>query len=76
MKIRQISKVPIFSIVEETCRHLKLHKIKKVGILATTATIENQLYTRPLYENNIVSILPLACQQAHYNSNYCQSSER
>jgi aspartate racemase len=71
-EIRQISKVPIFSIVEETCRHLKLHKIKKVGILATTATIENQLYTRPLYENNIVSILPLACQQAVISEIICR----
>jgi aspartate racemase len=61
--VRQISKVPIFSIVEETCRHLKVQKIKKVGVLATTATIENQLYTRPLYENNIISIVPLTCQQ-------------
>jgi aspartate racemase len=61
--IREAAKVPIFSIVEETCRYLKIQKIKKVGILATTATIENQLYTRPLCENNIVPILPLACQQ-------------
>lgn len=61
--IRQTSKVPVFSIVEETCRHLKVNKIKTVGILATTATIENQLYTRPLYENNIIPILPLTFQQ-------------
>jgi aspartate racemase len=61
--IREAAKVPIFSIVEETSRYLKIQKIKKVGILATTATIENQLYTRPLCENNIVPILPLACQQ-------------
>jgi aspartate racemase len=63
-EIREASKVPIFSIVEETCRYLKRHKMKTVGILATTATIENQLYTRPLYENNIVPILPKACEQA------------
>ncbi len=56
--IRQASKVPVFSIVEETCRFLKMHKIKKVGILATTASVDNQLYTKPLYENNIVPILP------------------
>lgn len=61
--IREVSKVPVFSIVEETCRHLKLHKVKKVGILATTASIENQLYIKPLYENNIAPILPLLHQQ-------------
>ena len=61
--IREVSKVPVFSIVEETCRHLKLHKIRKVGILATTASVDNQLYTRPLYENNIIPILPMTYQQ-------------
>lgn len=62
-EIREVSKVPIFSIVEETCRYLKIHNIKKVGILATIATIQNQLYTRPLYESHIVPILPLPCEQ-------------
>lgn len=70
--IRQTSKVPIFSIVEETCRHLKVNKIKTVGILATTATIENQLYTRPLYENNIISVLPLTFQQVLVSEIICR----
>lgn len=71
-EIREVSKVPLFSIVEETCRHLAAHKIKKVGILATAATIESHLYTRPLYENNIASILPSTYQQAVVSEIICR----
>ncbi|MDF2633153.1 MAG: aspartate racemase [Pelosinus sp.] len=70
--IRQAAKVPVFSIVEETCRHLKQHKLKKIGILATTASIDHQLYTRPLYENNIVPILPMKCQQTVVSEVICR----
>ena len=62
--IRERSRVPIFSIVEETCKHLINCNRKQVGILATTATIENQLYTRPFLESNIVPIIPTEEQQA------------
>jgi len=61
--IRRISKVPVLSIVEETCRHLMICNIKRVGILATTATIEAGLYQRFFYENNIIPILPNKSQQ-------------
>lgn len=62
-EIREVSKVPVFSIVEETYTHLRMCNRKRVGIVATTATIQSQLYTRPFYENNIIPILPLTCQQ-------------
>ena len=71
-EIRQTAKVPVFSIVEETCRHLRQSKIKKAGILATTASIKSQLYTKLMYEHDIVPIKPLEQQQAAVSEIICR----
>ena len=43
-EIRGSVKVPVLSIVEETIKFLKKNNFKTVGIVSTSATIENKLY--------------------------------
>jgi aspartate racemase len=52
-EIRNSVKIPVLSIIEETSDFLRQEKIKKVGLLATTATIKNKLFNENLKQNGI-----------------------
>lgn len=57
-KIRNSVKIPVLSIVEETTNFLTSKGVSRVGLLATTSTINNKIYHKPLEENGIKIILP------------------
>jgi len=61
--LRKSVKIPVLSIVEETVRFLKDNKMKKVGIVSTSATIKNRLYEDAFTENNIAFESPNDLQQ-------------
>src|SRR3989344_3167462 len=56
--IRKSVKVPVLSIVEETVKFLQQEKMKKVGIVSTSATIKNKLYENAFAEKNIAYVEP------------------
>lgn len=62
-KIRQAVKIPILSIIEETNNFLEQHSIKKVGLLATSTTINHRLYNSVLEKNGIEVIIPSVDKQ-------------
>lgn len=62
--IRNSVKVPVLSIVEETVKFLKKNNFNKVGIVSTSATIENKLYENAFKENGIGYEAPDDFQQA------------
>lgn len=63
-EIRKAVDIPVLSIVEETIKFLKTININRVGILSTSATIENKLYETALEENGIDYVTPDAFEQA------------
>ncbi|PIZ98912.1 MAG: hypothetical protein COX77_03110 [Candidatus Komeilibacteria bacterium CG_4_10_14_0_2_um_filter_37_10] len=63
-EIRSAVNIPVLSIVEETVKFLKKNNFFKVGIVSTSATIENKLYENSFAENNIGYKTPDALQQA------------
>jgi len=63
-EIRNAVKIPVLSIVEETVKFLKKNNLDKVGIISTSATIENKLYENAFEENGIGYETPDASQQA------------
>lgn len=63
-EIRGSVKVPVLSIVEETIKFLKKNNFKTVGIVSTSATIENKLYETAFTENKINYKTPGDFQQA------------
>lgn len=63
-EIRDAVNIPVLSIVEETVKFLKENDFKKVGIVSTSATIENKLYETAFEENGIVYETPDDFQQA------------
>ena len=62
--IRNAVKIPVLSIVEETVKFLKKNNLNRVGIVSTSATIENKLYENAFEENNIGYETPDSFQQA------------
>ncbi len=62
-QIRKSVKIPVLSIVEETVKFLKAGKMKKVGIVSTSATIRNKLYENAFKENGIAYEAPDGLQQ-------------
>ncbi|MFT4343420.1 MAG: aspartate/glutamate racemase family protein [Candidatus Woesearchaeota archaeon] len=63
-EIRNAVKIPVLSIIEETVKFLKENKLKKVGIVSTSATIKNKLYENAFEKNQINYEIPDDYQQA------------
>jgi len=62
--IRNAVKIPVLSIIEETVKFLKNNNFKKVGIVSTSATIENKLYETAFEKAGIAYATPDDFQQA------------
>jgi aspartate racemase len=56
--------IPVLNIVEETINFLKRNKFRKVGIVSTSATIQNRLYETAFEKNKIDFESPDALEQA------------
>lgn len=56
--VRKKSKVPVLSIIEEVVSEIKNENLKKVGILATSKSIQKKLFDSKLTANDIQCIKP------------------
>lgn len=63
-EIRDAVDIPVLSIVEETVKFLKKNGLKKVGIVSTSATIQNKLYETAFEESGVTYVTPDDFQQA------------
>ncbi len=63
-QIRDSVNIPVLSIVEETVNFLLNEKMQKVGIVSTSATIQNRLYEDEFQKRDIVFQSPDDFQQA------------
>jgi aspartate racemase len=52
-EIRNAVDIPVLSIIEETVKFLKKNNFNKVGIVSTSATIQNKLYENAFEEAGI-----------------------
>lgn len=62
--IRKAVQVPVLSIIEETVKFLKTNKMERVGIVSTSATIQNKLYEDAFEKSGISYVTPDEFQQA------------
>src|SRR3989344_3302537 len=63
-EIRETVNIPVLSIIEETIKFFKKNNLHKVGIVSTSATIQNKLYETAFEENGITHVTPNDYQQA------------
>lgn len=62
-EVRAAVTIPVLSIVEECTSFLKEKEINKVGLLATTASLQAGLYQKPLAAAEIKTALPSLLDQ-------------
>ncbi|MBS3137208.1 amino acid racemase [Candidatus Woesearchaeota archaeon] len=62
-EIRNAVDIPVLSIIEETVKFLKKNNLNKVGIVSTSATIQNKLYETAFEEAGIAYATPDDFQQ-------------
>lgn len=65
--LRKIAEIPVLSIVEENAQFLEDHDIKQVGLLATSATTNSQLYHQPLERKDVSITTPNQQSQQKLN---------
>lgn len=63
-KVRELSPIPILSIVEETCKKASELKLKKVGLLGINFTMKEPFYERCFNKSGINVIVPDKTEQA------------
>jgi aspartate racemase len=63
-EIRESVSIPVLSIIEETVKFIKEKDYKRVGIISTSATIQNKLYENAFKDAGIVYETPDDFQQA------------
>jgi aspartate racemase len=66
-EIRKSVKIPVLSIVEETKNFLVQSKIKKIGLLATSATLNAKLYQKAFTKDEIETLVPNSEEQKELN---------
>jgi len=66
-EIRKAVSIPVLSIIEETVNFLKNKNVKRVGLLATSITINHNLYSQKLNSNGIKEIIPDQKEQINLN---------
>ena len=63
-EIRRSVRIPVLSIIEETTKFLKKNGFNKIGIVSTSATIENKLYENAFKNSGLTCETPNDFQQA------------
>ncbi|MBU6389276.1 amino acid racemase [Patescibacteria group bacterium] len=62
-QIRDSVSIPVLSIVDTACEHLKKRHLSKVGILATATTVRSGMFQRAFNAAGIEPVLPAAPDQ-------------
>lgn len=57
-EVRKKSRIPVLSIIEEVAKEVKNGNLKKVGILATSKTIQSKIFDSKLIASNIQCVNP------------------
>jgi aspartate racemase len=63
-------KIPLISIVEETCKEINRNKLQRVGLLGTKSTMSNGFYNKTAEKFGIDIIIPKAEKQDYIHSKY------
>lgn len=67
--------VPMISIVEATCEKAQELKLKKIGLIGTKFTMENDFFMKPFTEQNIDIIVPEESEQSYIHQKTVEELE-
>jgi aspartate racemase len=72
-ELRNTVSTPLLSILDVTADECVRREVRRVGILATTATVERRLYEGPLRARGIEMLKPIAADQAEVARAICET---
>lgn len=64
-RIKELTSIPLISIVEKTCEHIKKAGIKKVGLLGTKFTMESDFYEKACNKEGLELFYPNEKEQEY-----------
>ena len=64
-RLRELSSIPLISIVEKTCEHIKKSGIKKVALLGTKFTMESDFYEKACNKEGLEIFYPNEKEQEY-----------
>jgi len=67
-QLREHSRVPIMSIIEETAKECKNKSFRKVGVLGSSLTINSGMYKKELQKHSIGMVIPEPDEQHFISS--------
>jgi aspartate racemase len=66
-ELRQAVKIPVLSIVEATAQFVADHHYRQIGLISTSATVENRVYEDVFERAKLNFIVPNGLQRAEMN---------
>jgi len=69
-KLAERVKIPLISIVEETCKEIALNKLKRLGLFGTKSTMINGFYNKVAERYGIEIITPTSDKQDYIHNKY------
>lgn len=67
-RVKELSPIPLLSIVEETCKQVEKHGIRKVGLLGTLFTMQSDFYKNVFNKIGIEIIDPTEEEQQYIHN--------
>lgn len=67
-RVKQLSPIPLISIVEETCNEVERQQLKKVGLIGTLFTMQSDFYQKVFDKKDIQIIVPTEVEQRYIHN--------
>lgn len=64
-RLKELSPIPLISIVEETCKKAEELRLQKVGLIGTGFTMESNFFQKVFAKNNISIVVPSEQEQQY-----------
>lgn len=74
-RVKDLSPIPVISIVEEACKKAGELKLKKVGLLGMIFTMKEPFYKNSFQKNGIEVIVPDVKEQEYIHGRICSELE-
>jgi aspartate racemase len=69
-RVEKLVKIPMISIVEETCKEIKSYKMQRLGLLGTKSTMTSGFYNNVARKYNIEIVIPEPAQLDYIHEKY------
>jgi aspartate racemase len=62
-ELKDLSPIPLLSIVEQTCKKAQKMRLQNIGLMGTKLTMESDFYKKPFTQNGMSVVVPAEIEQ-------------